>query len=454
MDVIAPLAFDLDYLGQQSILNIYTGIGLFYNVPDHFDHAKLTEILGQGLKTLTKGFPWTAGQVVNEGATDNYSGSFLIKPWEEAPLLLVKDLRNDPSAPTMEKLRSAGFPASMVDENLFCPRNLFERLVQTARSKLAAVFGLQINLIAGGLVLCVVGHHQAMDMIGQAQVIRLLSKSCHGQQFTDEELSTGNLPRLNITPLLDESSFTEYQQMSFTDSLDPGTTAPDPSTPSKWADFALTSDSLRSLKTLATSSVTSGFVSFDDVITALLWQSVARARARRLKADLVVKVLRAVNTRPYLGIPKTYTGMLQTMAHTAAPMEELLQLPLGAVASRIRAAIDPETSRLEYKARAEMTHTSRMPDKRQANLTAGNVASQDLMLSSWAKIDLHDCDFDMGLGGPIAARRPLCPPVEGLGFFNPRSLDGEIVVTLCLSVEDMEILKRDEDFTKFAKLIG
>lgn len=73
-------------------------------------------------------------------------------------------------------------------------------------------------------------------------------------------------------------------------------------------------------------------------------------------------------------------------------------------------------------------------------------------MSSWAKEKCYSLNFGGLLGKSIAVRRPGFEAWEGLGYFIPKSLDGEIVVALCLRGEDMENLKADSEFGKFGML--
>ena len=50
------------------------------------------------------------------------SGVFKIKQWENSTRLVVKDRRHDPSIPTMDALRQANFPFTMLDESIIAPR--------------------------------------------------------------------------------------------------------------------------------------------------------------------------------------------------------------------------------------------------------------------------------------------------------------------------------------------
>lgn len=54
-------------------------------------------------------------------------------------------------------------------------------------------------------MLTLVAQHNVMDMTGQDFIVNTLSKACHNESFTSEEIATGNIDRSNIIPLLDDS---------------------------------------------------------------------------------------------------------------------------------------------------------------------------------------------------------------------------------------------------------
>ncbi|WP_105605767.1 hypothetical protein [Cronobacter sakazakii] len=81
-------------IGQQPFMvKIYTQISFCFPITDPSTHPAITATLKTGLQRLSQSFPWVAGQVKDDG-----TGVFKIKPFEETPPLVVKDLRDDPSA--------------------------------------------------------------------------------------------------------------------------------------------------------------------------------------------------------------------------------------------------------------------------------------------------------------------------------------------------------------------
>ncbi|KAI9227715.1 MAG: transferase family-domain-containing protein [Piptocephalis tieghemiana] len=430
----------IDVLGQQSALKgLYTQLCLCFPVADASSHTAIISTLRNGLERLSENFPWVAGNVTDAR----------IEALEKTPRLIVKDLRDDPSVPTMDVLRRANFPFSMLDENIIAPR----KTLPDGSASDSPVFLLQVNFITSGLLLTFNGEHQAMDMIGQGQIISLLSKACHNEGFTSEELSSANLPRRNLVPLLDDC----YKPGPEIDHqiVKPRSNHPDNNPPPcTWAYFTFDPTSLATLKAIATKNLHSDYISSDDAISAFIWQSVTRARLPRLNPTDKSIFARAVDVRRYLDIPPTYPGIVQNMTYHTYTLQKLIEEPVGSVASQLRLAVDPKTSKLGYNTRALATALSRASDKSTVSVTATLDLSSDIMFSSWAKVNSYHLDFNLGLGKPEAVRRPLFNPVESLIYLMPKRLDGEIAVAICLRDEDMERLRADEEFAKYANYIG
>jgi hypothetical protein len=460
------LDIPLDILGQQPLLKIYTQICLCYPLADESAHGNIVSTLAQGLERLTANLPWIAGKVINEGASEGNSGVFKIVSFEKTPRLIVKDLRED--AWSWNALQKANFPFNMLDESVICPRNTLPGMPDETEEQrtVAPVFYVQVTFVAGGVILAFVAHHGTMDMTGQGHIMHLLSRACRNEPFTSDEIAYGNADRQKIIPFLDDSwqpgSKLLDNQVVKAPVAQPVTSGTDglpeqpPSRPNcSWSMFAFSSESLAILKTVATNHLTDvGFVSTDDTLTAFIWQSTMRARLLRLDAAKKVSFARAVDARRYVGIPSTYPGLVQNMTYHSQALRNLTEEPLGAVASQFRSAVDPQISNLEHDTRALATLMHRAADKSGISFTATLDLSSDIMLSSWAKVNCYELDFNLALGTPIAVRRPQFTPVESLMYILPMRQDGELVIGVCLRDEDLEQLKADEEFVKYCTYIG
>lgn len=439
----------LDVLATAMPQGLYTQICLCFSTDDAASDSAIINTLTDGLERLSASFPWVASKVVNEGA-----GIFKIKPLERIPRLVVKDFRND-TLMNMEAFKGANFPFSMLDEDIIAPCKTLPSSDESVSD--SPVFLLQANFITGGLLLTFVGQHNTMDMTGQGQIIDLLSKACCNQQFTNEELSSGNLARRSLVPLLEDYNYRKGSELDH-QIVKPTPPYPSPasSSPPKctWTYFTFPPDSLVALKSLATEMMTSTYVSTDDTLSAFIWQSITRARLPRLDLTSESKstFARAVDVRRYLNISHTYTGFMQNMTYNTYSLHKVVEEPLGRVASQLRLAVDPKISNLRYNTRALATLLKHTPDE--ITLTANLDLSVDLMLSSWAKLDCYELDFGLGLGKPEAVRRPQSEPVESLIYLMPKRLDGEIAVAICLRDEDMERLRADKKFVQYGTYIG
>ncbi|KDQ22501.1 hypothetical protein PLEOSDRAFT_1079820 [Pleurotus ostreatus PC15] len=465
MDGEKPQSLVLDVFGQSPSLQIYTQLCFCFALRDHDRDSEsndadvvVVDTLSEALQRLTASFPWLGGQVVNENSGPGATGVFMIKPSGEPPRLVVRDLRKNASVPTMASLRRAHFPFALLDETLIAPRNTIPGTYGESNTSVSPVFLVQATFIEGGLILTFVAQHATMDMIGQGYIIRLFDKACRKEEFTAEELAAGNTARRDIVPLLDDS----YQPGAevahqIVLAQPPVETVPPPSPPpppSSWAYFTFNPNALTALKSLAIQTLppTSTFISTDDALTAFVWQSIARARLHRLSPTTPLTLGRAIDPRSYLDIPSTYPGVVQNMTYHTYTAQQLADAPLGHVAAHLRAALDSSTFRFQTQAFA--TLLSRAKDKSSVSVSATLDLSTDIMLSSWAKVDCCNLDFGLGLGMAEAVRRPRFVPVESLGYLMPKARDGEIAVGIGLRDEDMERLKGDEVFGKYAVYVG
>jgi trichothecene 3-O-acetyltransferase len=451
----------LDTLGQQPTLNIYTQLSLAFEIPaDHNDavtrQAAVT-VLTTGLQRLAAAFPWTAGKIVMEQSEKYSSGIFKIVEWVPTPQLVVRDLRGNPSMPTMDSLKGAGFPMSMLDESIFASHPTLPGGIAGDGPEPTAVFAVQACFVEGGLVLTFVGHHQAMDFVGLVQVMRLVDKACQGETFPAGDLSASSIDRRGVIPLLDSQyqPSPEVQRQILTPA---GNTSATPTVhtppPARWVYFGFSQASLAALKTTAMETATYAYVSTDDALTAFIWLSVARARVKRVNPNAEVTLGRAVDGRRYLGLPREYPGMLNSMVYLTHTLGDLVNKPLGEIASQLRVAVDPTTSEIGRTIKGLATMFDRTSNRALLSPSAMIEPSRDLMLSSWAIPDCHVMGFGLELGLSAAVRRPRFVPVEGLGYLMPRHPDWGTAVAICLVEDDLRALRADEWLLRYATFVG
>ncbi|KAF2112576.1 transferase family-domain-containing protein [Lophiotrema nucula] len=440
----------LDIFGQSPRLSrLYTQLCFCFPIPEDTPGVRkeVVDLLRCGLHSFTSKFPWVAGQVVRD------DGLFKIVRLGEVPQLTIQE--HGARMKTYRELRQGGFPFSSLDEKeIASRRTLPERLDEPA-----PVLALQITFVDGGVLLTFSAQHNCMDMAGQCQVIHLFAKACRGEYFMDEELRTGCIERRNIIPLLESTP--EYARSAAHDA--PNETIHDevlnagPQEEGTWSYFLFSAASLTSLKALAIHNIDSGFVSTDDTVSAFVWKHVTLARRARVHSTGVKSTFeRQVNVRKHLNIPSTYTGNAVHKLSTTATVEDLVCLPLGHIASRLRSSLEPDAT-LGHQAREAATALHREVYSQQHDDTMVNrpkVSSLNIKMSSWAKEKCYEFDFGGVLQKPEAVRRPNFEGWEGLAYFMPRRLDGEIAVALNLRNDDLERLRLDEEFGKYGRYVG
>jgi hypothetical protein len=473
----AGLNMDLDILGKQAALfKLYTQLLFVFPISKPATQSSIMVTIMEGLKCLSEAFPWIAGQVVT---SPNGADIFKIIDYKATPRLIFKDYTEDESIMSLKELQENDFPMSMLSEETWAPcptlaSSSFDPLMCSGpEDEPAPVFLLQISFIKGGVVICINAQHNVMDMTGQGQVMNLLSKACRGERFSDEEIRVGNLDRKNLIPQLGDQWRSgpelDMQILKDTDvaeeSKDDRATAPAPDisrnlglTPAKcsWKYFNFSALSLEILKDKATKSLPEDtlYITTDDALSAFIFQSILRARSIRLSPYTTVKLSRAVDVRRYLHVPATYPGILQNLTYHSYSLFSLLSLPLGAIAANMRSRVDPNICTLAYDTRSLATFACKSGNMTKINFTATMDLNSDVMLSSWSKIEGYEMDFGLGLGKPIAVRRPAFVPVESLMYLMPKGLDGSIALAACLREEDLERLQSDDEFRKVVRYIG
>jgi hypothetical protein len=282
--------FHLDIAGQQPGLSIHTHITLCFSKTNGASQDKIVKTLKNGLELLSHGFPWLAGQVVNEGAREGKTGLYNIVPLDPISSLVVRDLRGDMGVPTMDDIRRAIFSVTMIDEKLFALRKTIP--TPEERESGSPVLILQATLIEGGLLLTFTGQHQAMGMTGQGQLISMFSRLCKDEPLTDKEVEVGNRDRRRAC------SFIPRQMAAC--HLGPGalrkmldlSELPPPLHKRVWANISFSSESLQKIKTLGLDTLPGddvGYVSTDDTLTAYTWQAIMRARVRETAETVRVR---------------------------------------------------------------------------------------------------------------------------------------------------------------------
>jgi hypothetical protein len=414
---------------------------------------------------LTTSFPWIAGKIINTGRSEKSSGVFKITSHEPLPNFVVKDRRQDNRVPTMAQLVEAEIHCSMLKEEIFSPITV----LPSGDEDRSALFRVQLSVINGGIVLAIMANHQAMDGTGQDQMAFLLDKACHDVPYTDEEIRIGNLRRETIVELFGDdwerpmdsmykaktsAEREKEREEKKKEEKEEENRVADDKIKHHWVDIVFSPSSLSTLKSEISRDLQSGFVSTDDALTALIWQSLARARLARLPPSTTTTIGRSVNPRRYINIPATYPGYISNNAYSTHTLHDLAHTSLSTIAAELRSKVDPANPGIKNSTKTFATLLHRATDKNTVNINATLNLDHDFIFSSWANMRGYQFDFGLGLGKPAYFRRMDHLIVPSLGFLLPKRPDGENVLSICLRTDDIAMLRSDPTFTTYGRFLN
>ncbi|ROW01240.1 hypothetical protein VMCG_05978 [Cytospora schulzeri] len=451
-----------DVLGQMTFLKTYTHIVLGFR--PNSSVAVITTELERAAKKLVEAFPWIGGHVVRQGKGPGKTGLATIVPYapgDRPTPLVVKDVTGLCSS--LDAIISAGVPMAALDGEVLAVRkglpDVYDEAVEPA-----PVLIIQANIVEGGLILAFQGNHSTMDMNGMGQIIRLYGKALRSEPFSNVEIEQGNRDRRNVIKLLgpddEKVDISKYRVRPPPANASP-TSVPQPSL--HWVYFHFSGPKLAELKAIASGPSVGDpgepslqWVSTDDALFALICQRVTAARVKRMEKKQQVIFCRAVNGRRFVEppIPKEYMGHLVTCVYTTAPLDSSSATDdLPELARRMRVDL-LSTQSLEIQSLA--TALDESDDK--GSISYGSpldMSDWDLMISSFSGLGLNQTDFGSVLGGrPLFSKRPRFTPLESLMYFMPKTSEGDVDVACCLRTEDIESLRGDEKFLKYAQYVG
>ncbi|KAI0469935.1 transferase family-domain-containing protein [Xylariaceae sp. FL0804] len=447
-----------DVVGQLPFLKTYSHLLLAFPLPDdELSRRQASERLYAASLQITEAFPWLAAKVVESTNEPGRSCSFALEPCKlwSPPNTILRLRDRTSSCPSYDEILNARGPASMLDGNLLAPRKAFPESYHETDEDPAPVVAFQANFVKGGLLLDCAAQHNFIDMKGIENCYNLLAAALRHECFPEEAITQGNLDRRNLVPLLqphepkeDHTHFTRPE---------PGDSPPpplDPDSPFSWSYFRFSTTSLAQMKALAASSLDPAvqYVSTNDCLTAFCWQRVICVRLRRRNSpQAVAKFCRAVDARNAMDVPPGYMGDLVTIATSRMRFRDLVDAPLGYVASRLRRDLFLVNNR-EY-VRSFATFIANTPDKNKIGYGGEFNPDTDIGSSSWAHIQLAKVKFGP-LGEPSLIRRPDFVPLQSDIYLMPQTACGDIDALVCFNQEDLRGLMEDERWNKYAEYIG
>ena len=400
----------------------------------------------------------------------------LIEPSDgEVPsLLTVKDWMVAPNSnewnKTYQELHQQHMPMSALDGEKLAPSCRLDPYF----NRPSPVFVAQANIIDGGLLLCTLLHHSVMDGPAIGTVLQRWSENCRNlQSSTAGIISTLPEGSLDRTPVLQGGRKDEkiqghpaYNIAQPESSLSVETQAAPPSPPPMTAViFGIEKAAIARLKErinthLKDQGRNDVWVSTNDVICAVIWQAITRARRESREDTEPVetsptrpcRLIFAVNGRSKLSppLPSTYLGNVNIITATANKLTSLLD---GAVSAIENSALTIRQAILGVNdgvIRSLIDLVDSLEDLSSISVVFKPL-TLDVAITSWIEMGVYELDWGEAIGGGKADYIRLTRVAfDGLCIVLPRKGKEDLEVLVGLKTEHMESLRRDDEFAKYA----
>ena len=448
-----------DVMGQYPQLKTYNHGTALFPLRDDTSREAVTEAIEAAAAKIAAKIPWLAEQVVHTGKTEGYTGNYGLAPWpSDAPpntLVRVKDCSD--ICPSHDEILKAKGPAFMFNGAEICPVPGFPMTYDEAKIGPAPAVIIQLNHIKGGYLLTFSNQHNVMDGTGMFQVIGLLATVMSGGDISPSAIEQGNRDRKTVIPLFDpnEKMRDHSHLLAPVPSQTPSPPPTPPKAPATWNYFRFLKTSIPKIKAMATdpqgydSSVP--FISSNDAVSAFYWKRLATNRVLNGQDPTAMsKFSRAIDSRTAMGISTEYMGQMVYFSATWLSFQELVDLPLSTIASKMRKNLNEVNN--EWSVRSYATFIAGIPDK--TKLLYGGPFNRftDIASSSMAQASLV-LKFGI-LGEPELIRRPNLAPIPGTLYFYPPEASGDLNLLVCLGQQDLEAMKTDAEWGPCVDFIG
>ncbi|KAF7552329.1 hypothetical protein G7Z17_g4414 [Cylindrodendrum hubeiense] len=212
-----------------------------------------------------------------------------------------------------------------------------------------------------------------------------------------------------------------------------------------------------------------GVTSVSDIVQALFWRASIRARylvekelqGKKFGPDAISILELPIDGRPYFSplLPSTYMGNLIVINRPYMPVETLCspETSIGRIALVIREAASRIRPQLVHDC---FTLLQTVPDYDKLRYAFMRLDGVDTMITNMMLFPTSEVSFGTEFfanGGAPDAVRPLTDGFNTgfrLDFILPMRKDGGVELQFGLFSEELEKLMEDEEFAKYATLMG
>jgi len=433
---------------------------LIFPLDEDVRDERIAEALLKALKGLFRENP-VLTTWVERSAEGSSVYSFCQTPQSErgdVPILRAAKVHHASfQVPSFEELKRAGATLDLLSDSDLTPQPRYAQGVGPHPT-----FDFRASRIKGGLVLCFSIVHKVLDGTSTATIIHKFAqeslKSSTSLPGTEESVLSrdGMIVPLLELPLPDNA--TDVVEPPAPYRLLPETSkAPDP-TDAVCKFFVIPQHKLAALKR-ACSGASTGFISTNDAVSALIMHALTRARRLTPTDTPTVGAHFPVNVRAKLspGMADTQLGNFVLCARAALPTAQAQSAAPGALAASA-ALIRGAVAGLDAQRVARVLRwVVAQPDP--ANGVDWRYAYYgdpfvDYGLVSWVNMGVYDTEFELGARvKPAFVRVPGDVVFRGSCRIMPRFADGSQELIMGLSKAEMEALEADELWKEWVERI-
>ena len=404
-------------------------------------------------------------------------------PWSSDGVFQVKDLRHEVDL-DYEYLRTKYFPLEALDRDDLVP------LASHTPGEKTKVMLVQLNIIKGGMVMVLCVHHSFTDGMGTLAIARVWAAFCKGKDGS----------RLATQIMLNRDRVMQGWGAASLDDVSGWTTIPDRKEPPargiftyvysavlkslssfihKWTPttqrmeekvpaqyqcemFFFSRNQLNELKSIASSytEVSNTWISTSDALCALLACCVHSSigERERVEEGQTCSIVIVVGGRKILNppLPADYVGNIMGFASVTMPTQSITPTNSGVadMAHLIRDQIEQRDERYLQKMIAALASVK---DISRVIPSPPLPSEHRLAVSSWANQGLYDLDWGDAINTRIESVRcclranDFCVILPELSAPTFQDDERGLEIVVRLEKEQMERLKQDELFMKFAQ---
>ncbi|KAF1849789.1 trichothecene 3-O-acetyltransferas-like protein [Cucurbitaria berberidis CBS 394.84] len=474
-------SFHLSFV-DQNVVRVYTQTLSVFPFPDHNEAEAAIQALGDGLRLTLQRFPFLAGTL---SLSDRAAGTLSLQYPAEVSNEEMSNIFRSKQIPfheesfphTYEQLKRDGMPPSAFKSAMFVPEDFAnypgippsgEGKVDFGRSD-APVMRVQAYFIPGGLVLSMYTHHTVLDFSGVATFWRAFCSNHHRSLLIRPASTSVAEEQSSLRLAIDEQGSSDPHKRSAADCYCDGTYSYPKTLPKDTSCtqrlFVISAARIREYRDQLRPYFPKNTPPTQcNVLAALVWTHVTRARAARLTnsgyTETNIGIATDLRRRQHPPVPATYMGNMALFSKGTLDIADLTaedRVTQDTILHVIRKIKDTILAVNDDWITRHLTFFKSIKQITDTECALALSFGSDIYITSWLNFgaDLHwgipgtDLDKNSLAGRPEFIRRSYGPGDGGMIFLPRRiqpakDVEAPFEVLVRLAEEDMDRLLNEE----------